>query len=192
MFEIFLWYRLLRVGAWFWSCLNCIHFMLFHLENSHFYASWYLPDTSSSSLIPDRSIKLQRQFLDFFRYLFDTSSIHWDQILNILSGQYLLNTYLIHRDIYMSIPLDPLNLKTQYLLDLLRLRFLYIRMGQPSSFQALSLGFLFDLSQSFLTQTTKIKSPISFLAFQLHQFVCMWSKSVSFLIFHAFHASHAS
>ena len=165
IFENFLWYWLLRVDAWFWSCLDCIHFLPFHLENSHFYASWYLPDASSSSLIPNRSIERQRQFMDFSRYLFDTSSIHRDQLLNILSGRYLPDTQLIHQDIQLSIPLDPLNLKTWYLLNQSRLRFLYILMGQPSSFQALFLGFLFNLSRSLLIQTTKIKSPISFLAF---------------------------
>ena len=88
IFENFLWYWLLRVGAQFWSCLDCIQFMLFtlkiyifmHLNTSpiHWIHPWYLIDLSN--------------FKDNFWIFLDTSLTPLQSIETIFSTFFLANT----------------------------------------------------------------------------------------------------
>ena len=98
IYEIFLWIdclgQVFDIDYVMFAYTSCF----IRLKNHFFMHLDTTLDKSSSSLILDQSIRLQRQNLGFSRYLFNSFPIHQAYFLKNFSARYLFNTWSIHRE----------------------------------------------------------------------------------------------
>lgn len=155
--------------------MSCVHKFFYHLfEKSSFYAFRYLVDTSSSFLIPSQFIRLHSLFFGISWYLFDTSSVYQENVLNSLFGWYLvdlLRLFAINTSPqYLSIHQDlKLNISSIY-----RDHKFYIYSRVNLIHSKLSPRIFFDLSQFLPTLFIKVKLPTLISALSLLNPLGMW------------------